>query len=224
MERSVNWETTQLGANDLTQVLLIREINSNRREESQVHTQLLREAGGAVAPGGAVDRRPAGVHALGVVVIWVVVSLLEAPVGVPLVGPVVPLLVVGGVVGVNDVSAQFGFQLLAAFARLVPVDLLQLVRLQHVQLGLLLHVRGPQVRRCRMKHAVPRISRRIRNKTPPTTPPTMVPRLLSCTEARVGDVNRAPLCWSAAVPVPDVSWRADAVVLGAAVVGGGSAR
>jgi len=106
---------------------------------------VLREAGGAVVHGGAVNRRPAGVHVLGVVVIWVVVSLLEAPVGVPLVSPVIPLLVVRGVVGVDDVSAQFGFQLLAALARLVPVDLLQLMRLQHVQLRLLLHVGGSQV-------------------------------------------------------------------------------
>lgn len=74
-----------------------------------------------------------------------------------------------------------------------------------------------------MKQAPPRISKRIRNKTPPTAPPTIVPRLLSGKEARVGDVKRA-FCWSAAVPVPEVSWRRDAVVLGAAVVGGGSAE
>lgn len=84
-------------------------------------------------------------HVLGVVVIGVVVSLLEAPVGVPPVGPVIPVLAFRGVVRVNDVSAQFGFQLLAAFAGLVPVDLLQLVRLQDIQLRLLLHVGGSQV-------------------------------------------------------------------------------
>ena len=74
-----------------------------------------------------------------------------------------------------------------------------------------------------MKQAPPRISKRIRNKTPPTAPPTMVPRLLSGKEARVGEVNKA-LCWSAAVPGPEVSLRGGAVVLGAAVVGGGSAE
>lgn len=72
-----------------------------------------------------------------------------------------------------------------------------------------------------MKQAPPRISKRIRKRTPPTAPPTIVPRLLSDKEARVGEVKRA-LRWSAAVPVPDVSWRRDAVVLGAVVVGGGS--
>lgn len=51
----------------------------------------------------------------------------------------------------------------------------------------------------------------------------MVPRLLSGKEASVGEVKR-DLRWSAAVPVPEVSWRRDAVVLGAAVVGGGSAE
>lgn len=104
---------------------------------------VLRQIGGAVD--GAVHGGPAGVHVLGVVVIWVVVSLFEAYVVVPPVGPVVPDLAFGRVVGVNDVSPQFGFQILAALAGLVPVDLLQLVRLQHVDLGLLLHVRGSQV-------------------------------------------------------------------------------
>lgn len=50
----------------------------------------------------------------------------------------------------------------------------------------------------------------------------MVPRLLSGKEAKVGEVNRA-LRWSAAVPVPEVSCSRGAVVVGAAVVGGGSA-
>lgn len=72
-----------------------------------------------------------------------------------------------------------------------------------------------------MKQAPARISRRIRNRTPPTAPPTMVPRLLSGKEASVGEV-KSDFFWSTAVPVPDVSWR-DAVVLGADVVGGGSA-
>lgn len=84
-------------------------------------------------------------HVLGVVVIWVVVSLFEAYVCVPPVGPVISDLALGGVVGVNDVSPQFWFQVLAAFARLVSVDLLQLMRLQHVYLRLLLHIRGSQV-------------------------------------------------------------------------------
>lgn len=74
-----------------------------------------------------------------------------------------------------------------------------------------------------MKHTPPKISKRMRNRTPPTAPPTIVPRLLSGKEARVGEVNRA-LCWSVAVPVPEVSCSTDAVVLGAAVVGGGSAE
>lgn len=106
---------------------------------------VLREVGGAVAHYGAVHWRPAGVHVLGVIVIGIVVSLLEAPVAVPPVGPVVPILALRCVVGVNDVSTQFGFQLLAAFARLVPVNLLQLMWLQHIQLRLLLHVGGSQV-------------------------------------------------------------------------------
>lgn len=84
-------------------------------------------------------------HVLGVVVIWVVVSILENPVAIPPVSPVIPIFSFRGVVRVNNVSSQFGFQILAAFARLVPVDLLQLVRLQHVQLRLLLHVGGSQV-------------------------------------------------------------------------------
>lgn len=50
-----------------------------------------------------------------------------------------------------------------------------------------------------------------------------MPRLLSGKEARVGELN-GDLCWSTAVPVPAVSCRRDAVVLGAAVVGGGSAE
>lgn len=104
---------------------------------------ILREIGGAVV--GTVHGGPAGVHVLGVVVIWVVVSLFEAYVVVSPVGPVVPDLAFGCVVGVDDVSPQFRFQILAALAGLVPVDLLQLVRLQHVYLGLLLHVRGSQV-------------------------------------------------------------------------------
>lgn len=73
-----------------------------------------------------------------------------------------------------------------------------------------------------MKQAPPRISRSIKNKTPPTAPPTIVPRVPSGKEASVGEVNRV-LRWSTAVPVPEVSWRRDAVVLGADVVGGGSA-
>lgn len=71
-------------------------------------------------------------HVLGVVMIRVVVSLLEASVVVPPVRPVVPILAFRGVVGVNYVSTQFGFQVLAAFARLVTVDLLQLMWLQHI--------------------------------------------------------------------------------------------
>lgn len=74
-----------------------------------------------------------------------------------------------------------------------------------------------------MKQTPARIKRSIRNKTPPTAPPTIVPRLLSGKEASVGEVNSA-LRWSTAVAVPDVSWRMDAVVLGADVVGGGSAE
>lgn len=46
--------------------------------------------------------------------------------------------------------------------------------------------------------------RRIKNKTPPTAPPMIVPRLLSGKEAKVGEVKRA-LCWSTAVPAPEVS-------------------
>lgn len=46
--------------------------------------------------------------------------------------------------------------------------------------------------------------------------------LLSYEGASVGEVNWY-LCWSTAVLVPEVSWRWDAVVLGADVVGGGSA-
>lgn len=66
---------------------------------------VLREVGGAVAHYGAVHWRPAGVHVLGVVVIWVEVSLLEPPLVIPSVGPVVPIFVFRGVVGVNYVSA-----------------------------------------------------------------------------------------------------------------------
>ncbi len=106
---------------------------------------VIREVGGAVVDYGAVHRRPAGVHVLVVVVIWVVVFLLEAPVSIPSVSPVIPILAFRGVVRVNDVSPEFGFQILAAFARLVPVDLLQLVWLQHIQLRLLLHVGWSQV-------------------------------------------------------------------------------
>lgn len=84
-------------------------------------------------------------HVLGVVVIGVVAALLEALVGVPPISPIIPVLAFRGVVGVNNVSAQFGFQLLAAFAHLVPVDLPQLVWLQNIQLRLLLHVGGSQV-------------------------------------------------------------------------------
>ncbi len=73
-----------------------------------------------------------------------------------------------------------------------------------------------------MKQAPPRISKRIRNKTPPTAPPTIVPRLLSGKEASVGEVNRE-LRWSTVVLVPEGSC-GNAVVLGAVVVGGGSAE
>lgn len=51
----------------------------------------------------------------------------------------------------------------------------------------------------------------------------MVPRLLSGSEARVGEVNWERR-WSGAVPGPEVSWSWEAVVLGAGVVGGGSAE
>lgn len=51
----------------------------------------------------------------------------------------------------------------------------------------------------------------------------MVPKVLSGKDASVGEVKRA-LRWSAAVPIPEESRRTDAVVLGAAVVGGGSAE
>lgn len=50
----------------------------------------------------------------------------------------------------------------------------------------------------------------------------MVPRLLSVSEASVGDVN-SDFLWSVAVPARVVPWRGGAVVLGADVVGGGSA-
>lgn len=50
----------------------------------------------------------------------------------------------------------------------------------------------------------------------------MVPRLPSEREASVGEVNRAR-CWFASVPIPGVSRSRDLVVLGADVVGGGSA-
>lgn len=106
---------------------------------------VLREIGGAVVDYGAVHRRPAGVHVLAVVVIWVVVSLLEAPVGISPVDPVVPVFALRCVVRVNDISTQFGFQILAAFARFLPVHLLQLMWLQHVQLRFLLHVGGSQI-------------------------------------------------------------------------------
>lgn len=74
-----------------------------------------------------------------------------------------------------------------------------------------------------MKQAPPRISRRIRNRTPPTAPPTIVPRLLSDKEASVGEVN-GDFRRSTVVPGLEVPWRRDAVVLGAGVVGGGSAE
>lgn len=50
----------------------------------------------------------------------------------------------------------------------------------------------------------------------------MVPRLLSGREARVGEV-KSDFLWSAAVPARDVPWTGGGVVLGADVVGGGSA-
>lgn len=84
-------------------------------------------------------------HVLNVVVIRVVVCFLETPVDVALVGPVVSVLALWGVVRVNDISAQLWFEILAAFAGFVTVHLLQLVWLQHIQLGLLLHVGRSQV-------------------------------------------------------------------------------
>lgn len=84
-------------------------------------------------------------HVLGVVVICEVVSILDAPVHISPVGPVFPVFPFRGVVGVDNVTTQFGLQLLAAFAHFVPVNLLQLVWLQHVHLRLLLHIGGSQV-------------------------------------------------------------------------------
>lgn len=106
---------------------------------------VIRQVGGAVVYNGAVHRRPTGVHILVVVVVWVIVSLIHDPVAIPSVVPLIPVLPLRSVVRINDVPAQFGFQLLAAFAHLVPIDLLQLMWLQHVYLGLLLHVGGSQV-------------------------------------------------------------------------------
>lgn len=84
-------------------------------------------------------------HVLGVVVIGIVVSLFEAHMPVPSVSPVISILAFRCVVWVNDVSPEFWFQILAAFARLVPVDLLQLMGLQHIELRFLLHVRRSQI-------------------------------------------------------------------------------
>lgn len=126
---------------------------------------VLREIRGAVVYYGAVYGRPAGMHVLGIVVIRVVVSLLEAPVVVPPVRPVISILALGCVVRVNNVSAQFGFQVLAAFASLVTIDLLQLMWLQHIQLRLLLHVRVSQVL---LGVVVPSKGSALAHKTSPT--------------------------------------------------------
>lgn len=85
---------------------------------------VIREVGGAVVHNGAVYRRPTGVHVLGVIVICEVVSILDAPGSISPVGPVGPVRPLRGVVGVNNVSAQFGLQLLAALAHFVPINLL----------------------------------------------------------------------------------------------------
>lgn len=110
---------------------------------------VLREVGGAVVHYGAVHRWPTGVNVMGVVVVLgVVAALLDAPVAVASVtpvGPFFPVLAIAGVVWANYVSPRLGLQLLTALARVVPIDLLQLVGLYHIQLGLLLHVGGPQV-------------------------------------------------------------------------------
>lgn len=126
---------------------------------------VFREIRGAVIYYGAVYRGPAGMHVLGVVMIRVVVSLLEAPVVVPPVRPVVPILALRCVVRVNNVSTQFGFQILAAFARFVTIDLLQLMWLQHIQLRLLLHVGGSQVL---LGVVVPSEGSALAHKTSPT--------------------------------------------------------
>ena len=61
----------------------------------------------------------------------------------------------------------------------------------------------------------------LRKRSPPTAPPTMVPRLPSGRDASVGEVKRE-LCLSGAVLVSRVSMTVEAEVRGAAVVGGGS--
>lgn len=87
--------------------------------------------------GAVVQRRPAGVHVVMVVVVGVIRSLsLKAEI----VAPALHVFVVTAVIRINNVSVDFGLQFLAAVARVVSVNVPELMRFEHVQLRLLLHV------------------------------------------------------------------------------------